>query len=527
MKPQGGIPFFFFYIIAFIEGACVMAIELDGAKMIAPFYGTSLYVWAAVLAVTLGGLTTGYFLGGWASYRFSGHKLLFSVLLLGTLLIALMPVIALHIMPATSELGLRMGALISEICFMFLPLICMGMVSPTLIQMSNTDLKGTGKTAGTIYAVSTIGGIIMTLLMGFYLLPEWGIRKSIILITILLGSMPVLLFIVSHKYKLWLGSGLLILIILFIVGAIAFQDPELPIKFLYRSEGILGQVSVLDNPQPETNRLFRLLFINQIPQTQVNVKLMPASGWLYPHRLATLASIKPRHSKALLIGMGGGSIAMELKKMGFDLDIVEIDKRMPEVAEKYFAFTPDSINIIIDDGRHFIRTAKKKYDLVITDVLNGESQPFHLFTMEAFTELKKITAPDALILINFQGYIRGEHGRAARSIYKTLQESGYFVKYFFSEKENIDGDIHLIASLTEQDFHSIDDGRLNVCCKVMPHKYDELITDDEIALNDALVLTDDKPQLEILNSYWVEQWRKTTVDKYLKNLTLNKIPFFQ
>jgi hypothetical protein len=51
-------------LVAFIEGGSVMAIELAGAKMVAPFYGTSLYVWASVLAVTLGGLTTDYFLGG-------------------------------------------------------------------------------------------------------------------------------------------------------------------------------------------------------------------------------------------------------------------------------------------------------------------------------------------------------------------------------------------------------------------------------------------------------------------------------
>lgn len=57
----------YLYLIAFIEGGSVMAIELAGAKMIAPFFGTSLYVWASALAVTLGGLTTGYFAGGWAT----------------------------------------------------------------------------------------------------------------------------------------------------------------------------------------------------------------------------------------------------------------------------------------------------------------------------------------------------------------------------------------------------------------------------------------------------------------------------
>ncbi len=66
----------YLYLVAFIEGASVMAIELAGAKMIAPFFGTSLYVWASVLAVTLGGLAAGYFAGGWATYRYPPMKLL-------------------------------------------------------------------------------------------------------------------------------------------------------------------------------------------------------------------------------------------------------------------------------------------------------------------------------------------------------------------------------------------------------------------------------------------------------------------
>src|ERR1700757_3558763 len=149
---SGQLPFHrnLLLLVAFIEGGAVMAIELAGAKMVAPFYGTSLYVWASVLAVTLGGLTTGYFLGGWASYRYPAMKILIGVLLAGTVLIYIMPLLALKIMPATNGLGLRMGSLVSCTLFMFLPLICMGMVSPAIIHLSNQELKGTGRTAGTI-----------------------------------------------------------------------------------------------------------------------------------------------------------------------------------------------------------------------------------------------------------------------------------------------------------------------------------------------------------------------------------------
>ena len=514
-------------LIAFIEGASVMAIELAGAKMIAPFYGTSLHVWASVLAVTLGGLTLGYFLGGISANKISLKKLLFAVLLSGTILIALMPTVALNTIPATHNLGLKLGTLVATISYMFLPLICMGMVSPILIQITNSDVNTSGKSAGTIYAVSTIGGIVMTLLMGFYLLPDWGIRKSLMLTSILFGITPFILFILIKKYKSFLIAGFCFVALIMISATKPFKDPDINLKFLYRSEGVLGQVTVLDNPHPETNQLFRFLMINQIPQTQVNVQTMPVSAWSYPHRIATLSSIKAKVSKALLIGMGGGSIAMELKKMGFDLDVVEIDKRMPEVAQKYFAFSPKGIDITIDDGRHFINSTDQKYDLVVFDVLNGENQPFHLFTKEAFSSLKQIINSNALVIVNFQGFFDGANGLAPRSIFKTLSSSGFKMKYFYSGNEQEDGDVHLIASLSDLDFSKIDETRLNDCCLSFEHSYKNLITEKRVVTDDVDILQDDKPKLEVINTIATEMWRKRTIETYLVNLPGYEIPFFQ
>ena len=59
----------FYFLLSFIEGASVMAAELLGAKMLAPYFGSSLYVWASVLAITLGGLAVGYYVGGILSYK--------------------------------------------------------------------------------------------------------------------------------------------------------------------------------------------------------------------------------------------------------------------------------------------------------------------------------------------------------------------------------------------------------------------------------------------------------------------------
>ncbi len=504
-----------------------MAIELAGAKMVAPFYGTSLYVWASVLAVTLGGLTTGYFLGGWATYRYPAMKILIGVLLAGTVLICLMPLLALKIMPATNGLGLRMGSLVSCTLFMFLPLVCMGMVSPAIIHLSNRELKGTGRTAGTIYAISTVGGIVMTLLMGFFLLPDWGIRNSVYLTATLLGGMAVMLVVLSRKFRLWATAAAFVIVFTLLAAGQAFTDPEVSGKYIYRSEGILGQITVFQYTESSAGDIVRLLMINHITQTYVAMTDPPVSRLNYTHRIATLAALKAAGAKALLIGMGGGSIATELKKMGFQLDIVEIDPRMFRIAKEYFAFDPDGVREFVDDGRHFVRSVSNTYDLVVIDVLNGEVQPNHMFTKESCRELKNILSPDGLILINFQGYLYGKYGRAARSLIRTLADSGFVCRFFFEGDQEHSGDIHIAASPVEMDYRSLDAGRLNECCKSFPPFYKELKTDKDVDLTDALVLSDDKPVFDKLNNKWNEEWRQLAIDNALAEVVKYKIPFFR
>jgi len=185
------------------------------------------------------------------------------------------------------------------------------------------------------------------------------------------------------------------------------------LKVLYQSEGVLGQITVYDYISAD-NHDMRILLINGVPQTFVIKKQIPISHWPYVHRLATLASTKPAGSKALLVGMAGGTIAMELDGMGFQTDIVEIDSRMPEIAEQYFGLDPKRMNIIIDDGRHFFNTTKNKYDIIIIDVVNGEVQPNHMFTKEAIENIKRICTKDGLVLLNYQGYIEGKKGLSIR-----------------------------------------------------------------------------------------------------------------
>jgi len=51
-------------IVVFVCGACVMILELVGARLLAPYLGTSIYVWASLIGIILGALSLGYWLGG-------------------------------------------------------------------------------------------------------------------------------------------------------------------------------------------------------------------------------------------------------------------------------------------------------------------------------------------------------------------------------------------------------------------------------------------------------------------------------
>jgi spermidine synthase len=441
-----------------------------------------------------------------------------------------MPFLAVSLMSLTGGLGLRLGSLLSSFSFMFLPLLCMGMISPTIIQLQNQEVKGTGKTTGTIYAISTVGGILMTLLMGFFFLPEWGIRISVFFTAFLLGSMAILVVVLSRKYKSVSAAGIFILVILFLASSKSFSDAKVAGKYLFRGEGVLGQITIVETRGSDP---IRTLFLNQIPQTQVDPRYSPASFLKYPHRIAMIAGNVPENSKALLIGLGGGNIAMELKKMGFSVDAIEYDNRMPELAEKYFGFEPDGMNVYIDDGRHFIRTTAQKYGLIVIDVLNGEVQPHHMFTLESFAEMKRILEPDGLLIINNQGFLLGEHGLGARSVYKTLAESGFSVKYFFAGDESNSGDIHFIASPSDFSMLFNPPENINTCCINYPVDYQSLVlgiemksANNSLDLTDAQLLTDDRPALLALYNYSNEEWRLNTMKSLLRGQSPPPVTFF-
>jgi MFS family permease len=180
-------------VSGFISGGVVMAVELLSAKIIAAYYGNSLYVWSAVLAITLGGLATGYFIGGFLSGHKKRRTSLLGSLLIVSILIYSMPFLSSLIMEATLGISLKTGIVISSLVFVFPPLCCFGMVSPLIIGEMEQKINEAGKVSGIVYSISTAGGILFTFLTGYLFIPFYGLKVT----CAIMGSLLVISFFLA------------------------------------------------------------------------------------------------------------------------------------------------------------------------------------------------------------------------------------------------------------------------------------------------------------------------------------------
>lgn len=497
-----------FLFLSFLEGGAVMIVELVSAKLLAPYFGTSISIWAAVLGLTLGGLTIGYFFGGKLSKRFGKNpNLLFTILTIASILTIALPFIGRTIMEQTYLMPLEIGSIISLSVYMVPPLIFMGMVSPIIINQLTDDKKIAGNNAGNVYAISTVGGIITTFLLGFYLIPKFGLTTPCIFFGILLGIIPVF-FLLKEKLLIGLSSLILILVMVFLSSFTSNNQYSDEYQIIYQSEGILGQIKVVDHPSygiSEDARIGRALIVNNTLQTYVDKQYdMSYSLWNWANYFPTAASIFPKGSKVLLLGLGGGTLVKQLRSLDFEVDVVEIDQRVVNISFKYFNLERNT-PVIIDDARHYIKTTNKKYDIIIYDTFLSESVPEHLLTVQGIHDAEDILNPGGMVMANFYGAIEGKKGKAARSVLKTFQNNDFKVKILATPGSEVNRNLIFLSSKDEKDWSNTRYKSPNYeTLENLPYYF---LNYDNISLEDALLLEDEKPQLSKLYNPIAKEWK--------------------
>lgn len=186
-------------LTVFICGAIVMSFEILGSRVLAPNFGSSVFVWGSLISVFLAGLSAGYYLGGrLADINPSSRKLGLIIIAPGLLFLTF----PLYSVPISDwifmkDLGVRLSPLIASSVLFLVPSVFLGIVSPYTAKLMICSLHTSGKTIGTLYALSAFGSIIGTLVTSFYLITIAGVTTLIMAQGILLIVSATPLFVMK------------------------------------------------------------------------------------------------------------------------------------------------------------------------------------------------------------------------------------------------------------------------------------------------------------------------------------------
>ena len=173
------------YLLAFSGGFVIMSLELLGGRILAPYFGSGIYIWGSIITIFMLSLSIGYLLGGRlsvhnpSSSRFAAIFAVAAVLLLPLTLYAqdLMEFIFLRVEDP------RYGSLLASVVLFGLPTVILGMISPYSVRLLVENVAESGRIAGALYFVSTLGSAIGTLMTSFYFV-LWFEMNTIILLLI-------------------------------------------------------------------------------------------------------------------------------------------------------------------------------------------------------------------------------------------------------------------------------------------------------------------------------------------------------
>lgn len=157
-------------VLAFIGGFVIMSVELLGGRLLAPWFGSSIYVWGSIISVFMLALALGYYIGGrWSVHNPSLQKfgLIFVVggLILLPLMLSAEPVMSAVFDQVSDP---RYGSLLAASILFIAPTLTLGIISPYSVRLLVEQSDRAGEVAGKLYFFSTLGSAIGTLATSFY-----------------------------------------------------------------------------------------------------------------------------------------------------------------------------------------------------------------------------------------------------------------------------------------------------------------------------------------------------------------------
>ncbi len=400
-------PFKEISITVFIAGAVLMGLEIIGGRLLAPYYGNSVYVWGSIISIFLIALSAGYYLGGYLADRYPTKKYLSNLILINVLTILPITFVYKPVVDFFGFLPFILQPLVTSFILFLIPSVIIGTVSPYAIKLTVKDLKTVGQVSGSLYSISTIGSVVGTLVTTFIFTLFFTITASLFILAFLL--------LILFFYLRNLNIFLVISIILFILytslsiqtqgldrASFEFDDSvdyltsvpytNLTIPLHVDINSPYGLVSVRDRDRVRT------VTHNGGDMGAVNIDspTKQVKHWEYLSGIEVVFAYNPNLKTALTIGLASGTLQRNLlHRHNMTVSAVDINPVMVDVTKTYFGIGDhiEGLSTFVNDGRVFIQNTNEKYDLIVVDVAKYDQHnsyviPFHLVTKE-FYEITK------------------------------------------------------------------------------------------------------------------------------------------
>lgn len=388
--------------LVFIAGVVSLAIEMCGPRLMAPYFGTSQIIWATQIGFTLIYLSLGYFIGGRVADRYPRPQVIRGITVVAAAATGLIPLTSRPVLDwsvggmTNANPSVFISALIAVNLLFSVPTILLGMVSPFAIRLTVEQIGSAGRSAGSLYALSTLGSIIGAFLPALVLIPAWGVRNT------LYASCLVLLLASAWGLRLRAWAVSAAMVALLVVSMLTQGPLKTRPGLIYEQESLYNYIQVVHDADGTNN-----LVLNE-GAGAVHSKYNPDRVLFGPTWYAEYLLMAPYFNagftpdklrRIAIIGLAGGTLARQYTAAygPIPIDGVEIDPAIVEVGRKYFGMNESNLHVYSGDGRTFMRTAAQTYDVVMVDAFQQPYMPFHLTTIEFLQEIKAHLSPTGVV----------------------------------------------------------------------------------------------------------------------------------
>ncbi len=428
----------FLLLVVFLCGMTTMALEMSASRLIGEFFGSPLTIWAILIGMVMIYLTVGYALGGRLADRRPDERYLYSLVGVAAFAMGIIPAVARPLLDwaqrglSTAAAGFYIGALVGVLLLFSVPMVLLGCVSPFAIRLMMREVGQAGRTAGSLYALSTVGSIVGTLLPPFVTLPYLGVSLTFYLFGLLLLLVAA---IGARRWHLFLLIAIVAaLLALFLTGVwTGHRTPPEGTTLVHERESTYNYIQVYRQGDTINLALNEGLAVHSIyslryAQTGDPTELLTYGPW---DMFLVAPYFAPGRSAAdlssfCLIGSAAGTVPKQYGAIygrQVHVDGVELDPQIAQVGREYFAMGEDEesgvLTVHIQDGRYFLTNVDRRYDVVGVDAYRQPYIPYHLTTREFFAEVRAHLAENGVAVINV-GHIYGDY-RLVDAIAATMQ----------------------------------------------------------------------------------------------------------